>query len=1280
MDLQIPPLPVCTVTNHSSCKQPQIMARAVSHPEAATFNRSLTIRGLVERVFSVTCSHLSRLGDGTIEEYCKAGKAPKYIVRFFNPNENQFIQSKAFEKFDAKLSFKFLKTCCGLKEHKHERWSPAKHKQSAEEKDTFEYLIGYCWNEYDQILRAASSLTDDNLNDHMDKILEALLLLIGKVEEEKNVNEASLKSELKEHIGKKLDSYSNYSHSQHKYIILSEHLLHQMLVMVYNHLNRLHGMSLCNFLNNNKMNLVPRTGFSNERKFLEGNPPPEKMPIKILYQVVKRVCFNYEKRRTTKREELLEILHNLKEEYKTPLRNEEEYSDRCYKLYGMLETAFHNLCTKTGKEMKQVIGKLARETFVVEHIQKPFELPDSSPKKSDSPEESSASVTTPLPVLTCPSAKKGELSIEEVNICVLFRVVRPGGLISQTLAHVFKALKGNLENTQKNKSIFKNNFTGDEKSLINKLNDDPAAIDTELSKKDITFLCKLLRYGCLLLSKEESAWSINSNNKDTIEYNITVVRKERNKFAHEVTCIKTEDLNIILNTVRNALHTILEKTKTFLKDHECDIMAELQKHQNEMDSEMQKISQITYDLSLNNEWKEVSEMRDKVILTAQKELKQLHLYGEDMQNMSPITGSTDSRHKALTIEALFMERQLEDKDDVNAGVRGTYKVEDILFCHTSTLGSFRVFIIPGRPGDGKTSICKYLFHLWSQDIAASSLKGVDLLFYIPCRYVTIKSLSAYLKGKLPKSLGKTKNEDIVPLLQEPQVLFVIDGYDEAGEEAKGLIDEILTSLPDSKMIITTKTQWAAKLIDKVQTVTFNYKVLRIEEMTEDMRKQYVKKFFIAMKQDTEDCNKFLRYLDEMKENLNTLIIMPLTFSLLALLWINEPANAKEIRTLTQLYYKLINLIIKRVSKQLLKDDFFLFRDWVIKLGEIAWNNLKKKRHYLNEPDQMSLYMKARHLELGSEGYNHLMSSLLYCEIHESLVTDEKKIWTFTFTSQQEYFAAEYIVYEISQNKATSLKSILELSGEVNEKYKKKLQRLIPVIEFICGLLIICDGLTERLEEITEIMSIKEPWAFISLEKMFEHMIQENKQVKDMVRKMFMNEKLAIFHNYDPKSTLWVLNNTSLVAQKEVTVLSNVNDLPQILPILNFLLSESCKIKVLVDVDKVSNISKLTKLIEDEKYKHVRFFLAPWKPLCISEVIMSWTFNTPLYLSLCPEVFPLVWWKLLMCFLTMDKKVNKVICSPTDPKCLKLIEEGASTLKAELIKDFFLMPTEIVIHV
>ncbi|KAK8399916.1 hypothetical protein O3P69_002953 [Scylla paramamosain] len=218
------------------------------------------------------------------------------------------------------------------------------------------------------------------------------------------------------------------------------------------------------------------------------------------------------------------------------------------------------------------------ETFVVEHIQKPFELPDSSPKKSDSPEESSASVTTPLPVLTCPSAKK-----------------------------------------------------------------------------------------------------------------------------------------------------------------------ELQKHQNEMDSEMQKISQITYDLSLNNEWKEVSEMRDKVILTAQKELKQLHLYGEDMQNMSPITGSTDSRHKALTIEALFMERQLEDKDDVNAGVRGTYK--------------------------------------------------------------------------------------------EPQVLFVIDGYDEAGEEAKGLIDEILTSLPDSKMIITTKTQWAAKLIDKVQTVTFNYKVLRIEEMTEEMRKQ-----------------------------------------------------------------------------------------------------------------------------------------------------------------------------------------------------------------------------------------------------------------------------------------------------------------------------------------------------------------------------------------------------------------------------------------------------------
>ncbi|XP_045134333.1 uncharacterized protein LOC123517934 [Portunus trituberculatus] len=1116
------------------------------YPDPETIGRCYAIKRIVERAFGLICLHMSRLNDRTIREYCKDEEIPRFIVNFFDDVERELIHTSGFLEFEMKLSFKFLKTCCGLKGPRDKCWNP--NLGSAEEKDTFEYLIAYCWDIYVHILSETQTMPDEIVDDHLDKVLKALLLLIEKVEREREVTMIALKSDISKLFEKTLDSCDICSCFQHMYIILSEHLVHQIFVMVYNHLNQLHGMSLSKFLNRKKMNLVPRTGFSNEQEFLKRNPSPEKMPVRILYQVIKRVCFHYEKRRITPKEELLQILHEIKEEYKTPVRNEKECVDKCYRLFRMLEDAFDKLCRKTGKKMEVIIGKVATKTLAAEHIQKPCELPDLSISiKSDSPLESSASSTTSFRVHRSPSTNNSGLTIEEVNVCVLHKVIRPGGLASRTLAMIFKALGGEFAKIKDNGKVMRNWFKDDEKKFIEEnLNDDLTSLAQKISQKDITLLCKLLRYGSSLLSAEECDWSLKSNNKYTIEYNITVIKNVRNTFAHEVISINTKDLDKKLDILRESLHTIIEKAKTLLEYHNCDMISELEKYQTIMESELQEIYKISQHLSVNNVWKELIKMRDEVIETAQQELMQPHLYGESIQNMSPITGSTDSRLNALTMEKVFMERQLEDKNDINAGIKGTYKLEDILFSHDSILDSYRVFIIHAKPGDGKTSICKYLFHLWSQDIAASSHKGVELLFYIPCRYVTIKSLSAYLKGKLPKAFGNTKNEDIIPILQEPQVLFVMDGYDEAGEEAKCLINEILTSLPDSRMIITTKTQWAPKIIEKVKTVTFDYKVLRVAEMTKEMERQCVKKLFNAMKQDTEDCNDFLRNLDEMKENLNILTHVPLTLTLLALLWIEEPKRTKKIRTLAELFQKLTALIIKRVAAQLHMDDTFNLHDWMIKLGEIAWNNLKNKKHHLGEQDLIYLNRVASKLDLGKEGYNHMMSSLLYCEIHENLLNDIEKKWTFTVTSQQEYFVAEYAVDELCHEKK-SLKSILELSEKVDEKYKKQLQRLIPVIELICGLLAFYDKITDNIKEITEIMSIKESWSFISLDNMFRYLIGESPQVKHVVKSMFKNEKLGTIDNCDPQSILWVLNNTSLDVEEEVTVCSTVDDLWKLSP-------------------------------------------------------------------------------------------------------------------------------------
>ena len=1248
------------------------MAQAAPHPQAATLRRSTTVQDLIQRVFAVTYSHLSKLNGKTVAEYCKdRNKVPKYIEKYFTYNESIIIASDNLETFEVKLSYKLLKTCCGLKEPRSTSWA------SDKANDTFEYLISFCWTEYEN-LRECSAVTDEDLNIHMDRILEALVLLVEKVEEEKNVDETLLKAELRNHIGEKLDSYDNSSSLQHMYTILCEHTIHQMLVMVYQHLNHLGGMSLSKFMNQRGINPVQRTGFSNEHKFLESNPPPWMIPVRLLFRIVQRVCFNFDFRRTSCPVGLEAILRNLKREYNTPPTSEMEYTSKCYKVYSLLECALQSLCNKTGKDRQILIGNLARETFVAESIQKPFEPPVSSlqcvsspPQTSLSSSSATAAAATPPQTLICPPAppQKDALTVEEMNVCVLFKVMRPGGMVSQTLTLVFQALHGDLQNTKKRKTW--NHFMSDEKDLIKKFLDKSIDIN-EMAKKDLTFLCKILRHCCTSLSDSDDVWSTPN---DTIEYNITIIRKERNKMAHEISSIKTDQLHNILNFIEDCLLTILEKVESKLTDDEHDMKLKLEEHRDNLKDEMKKILQISDDLSIKNYWTELNDKRNRVKLAAQQELKHPHLYGESLQCMSPISGSTNPRHKSLTVQQVFIERELEDKNDTNSEC--TYKIKDILFSHnTPALSSHRVFIIHGKPGDGKTSICKYIFHLWTQNIN----NGVELLFYIPCRYITTNSLAGYLKSKLPQVFQDTKTDDIIPLLQEPQVMFVIDGYDEAGEDAKSIIDDILTSLPDSKIIFTTKTQWLPKLIDTVKQRTSHYKVMSIMQMTEDERQEYIRKFFNAMGCDNEDCNVFLKYLEEMKEKLNSLIYLPLTFSLLALLWIVEPGRAKNIKTSTQLYCKLIDLILERVTKQLGKNDSFLCREWMIALGQIAWNNLTKNKHYLSEKDQTPLKRRASELGLGVEGNYHIISNLLHCEINNTMIPSEKH-WTFTFTSQQEYFAAEYIVDELHNKKTLSLSDILQLSKEKDgeKRYKKKLQRLIPVIELICELLFIHDGITEaRLSELTKIMSVKEPWAFMALKKIFRYLVEENHLIKNALNGMFRGETIDTFANYEPESILWVLKNTSLSTHKEITVINAVSDVPQMKLLLETLLTRSNSMKVMLDVDKISTIANLVQFTEDDRYENIRFVFSLWKPMCVSEVIMNWPFPTPLCLSFCPEVFPLVWWEALMCFLTMQRPVSKLVCSAADWKCFKLIREGGVKLNAEVIVDGSLAPTEVII--
>lgn len=1267
---------------------PSIMADQQDlYPEASTIKRSEVVRGLIQRTFAVTFNHLSRLQGKTIEQFCKDANF-YHIKDFFKYEEKSIIKKGNIpvETYDAHLLHKLLKHCCGLTQHRDPVWQSGS--------DTIEFLITCCWTEY-KSLGAASEMTDSTLNHHMDEVLKSLVSIIEKVEDQKKVDISDLKSELIKHIGEKLDMNNDLPIAHHIYTIFSQHSVHVMLIIVYRELNNLKGTPLSTFLNSKGYYIPPQTVYSNENEFLEQDPSPENMSISVLYKVVQRVCFSYSRHQRRKEAGALQLtLEKLTEEYIRPPASEEEYREKSYKIYKLLETALLEVTKKKRgmKALKKIIQDLPAEPYVVKSFRKPYELPCSSmqpvsvsPAPSPhGPVQPVSTPPTPTPhfsnqcsgfALHAPSQAMAAASTtasapstftqEQLNVVVLFSVLCPEGVVVEVLAFVFRALKGSVARALKDS---KKTFTTDEKERLGKCQDN---IDS-LASKDVTLMGKLLRRGCVSLSDNDRAWAISEH---TLESYIIRVKNERNNLSHDVSAIETADLNQTLKTIKTYLNIILEMTEKKLDKMDSDMKKDLQRKKDEVNSKMNEIAQSTPHAKYYWTMEKLKEdMTGKIKRDARMELQKPHLCRENLLNMSPLSGNDDTQ-QSLTTKDVYVNREFEDMSDIKA--EGSWQMKDILFCQGNDLASSRVFVIHGGHGEGKTSVCKHAYHLWSENLDESSKKGVELLIYIPCRFVTTKSISSYLKERLPKTFSHIEKDDIIPLMQEVSVVFVIDGFDEAGGEAKSLTDDILTSLPDSKVIITTKTQWLSKLKYRVKRVTSCFKVLTMVEVTDNMRQEFIRKIFKAVGTNI-NCDEFLEYLNEVKEKNYALICRPLTFCLLAQLWIKNPKKAKGIKTLTQLYYTLYDLILERVSEKLDKNKF-VFQEWMIILGKIAWDNLKNNQHHLNNYDLTTLMKRASGLE--PDDHERILSSLLQCDEDQDSLSDAKR-WTFMITSQQEYFAAVYIVDCIIE-KNSSLREMLELTTEEqDDKYKKKLQRLLPVIKFVCGLIAIYEKLTkDKVKEIAELMSVREPWAFMAVTSTFEPLLKKP-GVEQIVKTLFMNQEMSTFENYDPLSIVWVLKHTSLTVLNPVTLRNTVSELPNVEQLLKFFMksnSKSYSVKVMVDVDKVSNISPSAVSVASMKHKDIMFTFIPQKPLCIAQLLQHWVWSSPLCLFLCPEVFPLLWWQLLIYLLYLDCKVTKIEYNLTDLKYKEMVDKGAQWFNAVTGPGSMLAPSELLIY-
>ncbi|XP_050738791.1 uncharacterized protein LOC127009613 [Eriocheir sinensis] len=522
---------------------------------------------------------------------------------------------------------------------------------------------------------------------------------------------------------------------------------------------------------------------------------------------------------------------------------------------------------------------------------------------------------------------------------------------------------------------------------------------------------------------------------------------EKKKEIYVVTEI--EKLRVILNDILENVSSVFKKDFTDCKSMVNKNLTDISK------AKVQQYDQATYD-------REIGLFKDdpmhKLITKGREELKNQYRRLK-IANPCPWIGM-DQREK-LSVKNFHIEK-IYTPLKIGAS-RAEISTENLLIARE--VCKSKIVILYGLAGSGKTSLCLHYLHHWTEDTdKIETLKDYCLVIYVELRAVKSNTIEKYLKEqRMKNSTDCINEEDLVQQLNDLNVLFIVDGYDEAKEGSKRIVRDICSKFPNQLTLVTTRTELREEVKYMSTRVTCTY--LKICGFDESRVKSFTEKVFDAVKQsdyylETQaktsreiNSSEFLHYIQGRGKILEKHLELPLTLALMIYMWIDCEEVLNKVTTCTSLYYELYKLCQEKIKTRLRECKLDDLKNLLILLGKKGWQLLQNDEDLLSNEDVKEIDEECRKRKVPKE---ELLSAFLMYDVDPN--SDESRYdYSFMHRTQKEYLSAYFLAKEAEK------KNLNDVVGEISSHFHQ-------IIIFLVGHFTLKKMLDKKMKEVFALLA------------------------------------------------------------------------------------------------------------------------------------------------------------------------------------------------------------------